>query len=159
MHRIFIQHASDSPSVPNNTLLRKWAKTVLHTKRESIEMTIRIVGIEESADLNATYRHKIGPTNVLSFPFEMPNNLSLGKVILGDLVICADVVNQEAKMQGKSINAHWAHMVVHGIYHLLGYDHIEDKDAEVMEALEIQTMQSLGFPNPYEAGDIKKYDG
>jgi probable rRNA maturation factor len=159
MHHITIQQATDEALVPKKALLRKWAKTALSVNNKPVEVTLRIVGMEEMTELNSTYRHKQGPTNVLSFPFEAPQDINMETIILGDIIICADVVNHEAEVQRKLPEAHWAHMVVHGIFHLLGYDHETDKDAEVMEALEIKIMRSLGFSNPYEAGDdIKHYD-
>lgn len=123
----------------------------MQSEQESSEVTIRIVDEAEMTELNETYRHKSGPTNVLSFPFDAPIELEVK--LLGDIVICASVVNKEAKAQGKSSDAHWAHMVVHGILHLQGYDHIEDDEAEVMEALEINLLQQLGYTNPYIDGN------
>ena len=99
------------------------------------------------AEINAEWRGKDKPTNVLSFPFEAPPGLELP--LLGDLVICRQVVEAEAVEQGKPLMAHWAHMVVHGSLHLLGYDHIEDEEAEEMEQLERDIMQELGFADPY----------
>ena len=112
-------------------------------------MTIRLVDSEESHQLNLEYRGKDKPTNVLSFPFEAPPSVELD--LLGDLVICKQVVESESNQQDKPLVAHWAHMVVHGSLHLLGYDHIEDDEAEEMEALESQIMQQLGFDDPYVA--------
>jgi probable rRNA maturation factor len=105
----------------------------------------------ESQELNHQYRGKNKPTNVLSFPFEIPEHLPEGVEIelLGDLIICAPVVEREAQEQNKALLAHWAHMTLHGCLHLLGYDHIEDKEAEEMESLEIEILQKMGFPNPY----------
>lgn len=103
----------------------------------------------ESRDLNNTYRGKDKPTNVLSFPFEAPPEVELP--LLGDLIICRQVVEREAAEQEKTVEEHWAHMVVHGSLHLLGYDHIEDSEAEEMEALETEIMQSMGYADPYLA--------
>lgn len=159
MHHIVIQLIADKTSIPKASLLRKWAKKTLSKKIEAAEITIRVVDMEEMTALNSTYRHKNGPTNVLSFPFSISEEVDLDMPILGDIVICADVVNREAYEQGKTAEAHWAHMVVHGIFHLLGYDHEQDKDAEMMESLEIEIMQALGFLNPYANGEnIKNYD-
>jgi probable rRNA maturation factor len=155
-YRIVIQRADHSILVPKVTLLRKWIKKVLSEKMPSAEITLRIVEVEEMSALNFTYRHKNGPTNVLSFPFEMPLGMPTDTIILGDIVICADVVNQEAKAQTKLPEAHWAHMIVHGIFHLLGYDHETEEEAQVMEDLEINMLQSLGFSNPYEIGESIK---
>jgi len=153
MHSIIIQLAADKTSVPKKSLLRKWALEALKNNIDAAEVTIRIVEKDEMTELNSTYRHKNKPTNVLSFPFDMSEDVKLDIPILGDIVICADVVNQEAQDQGKSPQAHWAHMVVHGVFHLLGYDHEEDCEAEEMEALEINVLKTMGFENPYETGD------
>ncbi|MBX3708718.1 MAG: rRNA maturation RNase YbeY [Gammaproteobacteria bacterium] len=153
MYSIIIQLATNKTLVPKRSLLKKWAQKALSRKIESGEITIRIVDSEEMSELNHTYRHKTGPTNVLSFPFTLPENINLDIPMLGDIVICAEIVNKEAKEQHKSQQAHWAHMIVHGIFHLLGYDHEKESEAIVMEALEIEIMQSLGFANPYETGE------
>lgn len=142
-----IQRASKFAS-PSDALIQSWAASALRDKRDAAEMTIRIVDEVESAELNQTYRHKQGATNVLSFPFEAPEDVPMD--LLGDLVVCAPVVEQQAKEQHKSSEAHWAHMVVHGSLHLLGYDHIEEQQAAEMEALEISILKKMGFPNPYE---------
>jgi probable rRNA maturation factor len=114
---------------------------------EDSELVIRVVGIEESSALNQQYRKKKGPTNVLSFSYEKSDTVPLET--FGDLVICASVVEKEAAEQKKSLDAHWAHMIVHGVLHLLGYDHIEEADALEMEALEQAILGGMGFPNPY----------
>lgn len=159
MYRIIIQQATDQALAPKSSILRKWAKSALSKKIESAEITIRITDSHEMAELNSTYRHKEGPTNVLSFPFAIPDEVELDIPLLGDIVICAEVVNREAEEQNKTQEAHWAHMVIHGIFHLLGYDHETDSDAAIMETLEIEMMQLLGFANPYTAGEkIKNYD-
>lgn len=116
------------------------------------ELTIRVVSLNESQELNATYRGKDKPTNVLSFPFEQPPGLNLP--ILGDLAICHDVVVQEAQQQHKSIEAHWSHMLVHGTLHLLGYDHINDEEAEHMESLEVEILNNLGVDDPYDDHEL-----
>ncbi|MBV9575277.1 MAG: rRNA maturation RNase YbeY [Gammaproteobacteria bacterium] len=149
MYQIDIQLIADKTLAPKKSLLRQWAKIALSQKMASAELGIRIVDIEEMTLLNATYRKKNKPTNVLSFPFSAPQGVTFDQPILGDIVICAAVVNQEAIEQKKSVEAHWAHMIVHGIFHLLGYDHETDSEAEVMERLEIQVMEKLGFKNPY----------
>lgn len=163
MYRIIIQQMTDNIFVPRPTLLRKWAKTTLmqqapEKKITSAEVTLRIVDVTEMTELNSTYRHKQGPTNVLSFPFSMPDEVDMPVPILGDIVICAEVVNREAQEQHKSPEAHWAHMVIHGIFHLLGYDHEIESEAEVMESLEIDVMKALGFPNPYAGEQITHYE-
>lgn len=157
MYHIAVQYAADERMAPKSGKLRHWAEAALKSNRDSAELTIRIVDTEEMTDLNFTYRHKHKPTNVLSFP--APPEIQKQEDILGDIVICADVVNHEAKEQNKSSEAHWAHMTVHGVFHLLGYDHEEDAEAEKMEALEKIVMKSLGFPDPYATGDdIKHYE-
>lgn len=158
MHHVVIQCTVDKTTVPKLSLVKQWAKKTLQTRIDQAELTIRITDADEMTMLNTTYRKKKGPTNVLSFPFSMEADIDIDP-ILGDIVICAEVVNREAKEQGKEPISHWAHMVVHGIYHLLGYDHENDKEAEIMEQLEIATLKELGFTNPYESGDsIKNYE-
>jgi probable rRNA maturation factor len=146
MIHIAIENASTARNVPEDGQFRCWAEAA--ARREGAEVAIRIVDEAESAELNAAYRHKSGPTNVLSFPFEVPEGVP--NALLGDLVICAGVVEREAGEQGKPLEAHWAHMVVHGLLHLQGYDHVEDSEAEAMEAEEIAILSGLEFPNPYE---------
>lgn len=115
---------------------------------DDVELTIRIVDVNESAELNEQYRHKNGATNVLSFPFEAPAEVNLN--LLGDLVICANVVQQQADEQQKDELAHWAHMVVHGTLHLLGYDHMNEAEAKDMETKENIILSQLGYPDPYQ---------
>jgi probable rRNA maturation factor len=157
MYQIVIQYATDKSLAPKPLRLRRWAKKTLAERIEAAEITIRIVDVQEMSMLNATYRHKNGPTNVLSFPFAISEEVEMDIPILGDIVICADVVNQEAQDQGKEREAHWAHMIVHGVFHLLGFDHETDEEAHTMESLEIAIMQSLGFDNPYHAGENFKH--
>ncbi|QIM63011.1 rRNA maturation RNase YbeY [Pasteurellaceae bacterium Orientalotternb1] len=127
-----------------NQALALEAKT---TDYPETEITVRIVDEAESHDLNLTYRGKDKPTNVLSFPFEVPEGIEMP--LLGDLVICRQVVEKEAEEQQKPLVAHWAHLAIHGTLHLLGYDHLTDEEAEEMENLETEIMQSLGFDDPY----------
>jgi len=149
MIHVELQNASTSPALPPEPQFSHWATAA--TRRQNAEIVIRVVDEEESAELNGHYRGKSGPTNVLSFPFQAPPGIATD--ILGDLLICAPVVEREAKEQGKSLQAHWAHMVVHGVLHLQGYDHIDEKEAVIMESEEIAIMNGLGFPNPYEEAD------
>ncbi|AAC21683.1 TPA: rRNA maturation RNase YbeY [Haemophilus influenzae] len=135
--------------LPTEEQIVQWATGAVQPEGNEVEMTVRIVDEAESHELNLTYRGKDRPTNVLSFPFECPDEVELP--LLGDLVICRQVVEREASEQEKPLMAHWAHMVVHGSLHLLGYDHIEDDEAEEMESLETQIMQGLGFDDPYLA--------
>ncbi|MEC7377431.1 MAG: rRNA maturation RNase YbeY [Pseudomonadota bacterium] len=147
------QPVFEGRGVPREELVRDWAQLAWQGEDPS-EVTIRIVGSEESQALNHQYRGKDYPTNVLSFPFEAPPGITVP--LAGDLVICAPVVESEAREQQKTLEAHWAHMVIHGMLHLQGYDHIEDEDAEVMEALEIRLLAQLGYGNPYEAEETEQ---
>ncbi|MGP1572531.1 MULTISPECIES: rRNA maturation RNase YbeY [Aggregatibacter] len=133
--------------LPTAEQIEQWATAAVQPQSDEVEMTVRIVDEAESHALNLNYRGKDRPTNVLSFPFECPDEVELP--LLGDLVICRQVVEREAQEQEKPLMAHWAHMVVHGSLHLLGYDHIEDDEAEEMESLETQIMTGLGFADPY----------
>jgi len=120
---------------------------------ETKECTIRVVDRPESAELNGQYRDKQGATNVLSFPFEAPIEIDID--LLGDLVICAPLVVDEAKQQNKTVEMHWNHLIVHGCLHLLGYDHINDEDADKMEGIERQVMKKLGYSDPYRMIDAR----
>ena len=133
--------------LPTAEEIEQWAAAAVQPQSDEVEMTVRIVDEAESHELNLNYRGKDRPTNVLSFPFECPDEVELP--LLGDLVICRQVVEREAQEQDKPVMAHWAHMVVHGSLHLLGYDHIKDDEAEEMESLETQIMTGLGFADPY----------
>lgn len=134
--------------VPEQALFQRWAEAALQEDvTEDCELSIRLVEVEESAELNNTYRAKTGPTNVLSFPFDSP--IPMEPKLLGDLVICVPIVEKEALEQAKQLEYHWAHLVVHGCLHLLGYDHIEDDQAEEMEAFEVEILQTLAIDNPY----------
>lgn len=135
--------------LPDEIQFRQWLEAVIPADKAEAEITIRLVDEAESRQLNHTYRTKDYPTNVLSFPFEAPAQIDLP--LLGDLVICRQVVEREAGEQKKPLTAHWAHMVIHGGLHLLGYDHENDQQASVMEGLETQIMLTLGFADPYIA--------
>ncbi len=143
--------AGDAEELPDDTQLRAWVEAVLAPANEPLELVIRLVDEAESRELNRTYRGKDSPTNVLSFPFEAPAEVPLP--LLGDLVICAPVVAREAHEQGKTLEAHWAHMVIHGLLHLLGYDHQTDEEAQVMETRERELLRRLNFPDPYPEED------
>ncbi|MGL4475692.1 MAG: rRNA maturation RNase YbeY [Shewanella sp.] len=145
---IDLQIATDNNQLPSESDFELWVRAALGNTMTEAELTIRIVDEAESQSLNHDYRGKDKPTNVLSFPFEAPPGIELP--LLGDLVICAKVVENEALTQNKALQAHWAHMVIHGCLHLLGYDHINDEEAEEMESLEIELIQSLGYPDPYK---------
>ncbi|MEH6626091.1 MAG: rRNA maturation RNase YbeY [Motiliproteus sp.] len=143
-----IQLATEVSELPSEQQLLSWTELALDSRRSDAELTIRIVDEQESQTLNNDYRGKDKPTNVLSFPFEAPEGVELD--LLGDLVICAPVVVIEAQQQHKNIDNHWAHMVIHGTLHLLGYDHIEDDQALEMESLETQLLAQIGIADPYE---------
>jgi probable rRNA maturation factor len=138
----------DKQNLPSQDDFQSWVEAALTPYKKPFELTIRLVTSEESQQLNGQYRDKDKPTNVLSFPFEVPEGIELD--LLGDLIICVPVVEQEASEQKKALSAHWAHMVIHGCLHLLGYDHIGDDEAAEMEALETKIITALGFPAPYE---------
>ncbi|WP_286232805.1 rRNA maturation RNase YbeY [Thalassotalea sediminis] len=147
IHQLDLQLACPSTSIPSIEDFQVWVNTALSHTKSAFELTIRIVDSEESQSLNHQYRGKDSATNVLSFPFEVPEGVELN--LLGDLVICWQVVEQEAQQQNKPVQHHWAHMVIHGCLHLLGYDHISEKDAIEMEAIEIEKLATLGINNPY----------
>ncbi len=143
-----LQLASNAAGIPSQQQLQDWCQLALQQRQGSSELTVRIVDTEEAQELNLRWRGKDYATNVLSFPADIPDGI-LDIPLLGDLVICAPVVNKEAQEQHKPALAHWAHMVIHGCLHLLGYDHIEDNEAEIMEQLERQLLAKLGYPDPY----------
>ena len=135
-----IQYVTNQTNLPTSSQFRKWAKNAL---RVDTEVTIRIVDKAEGRELNKTYRGKYYATNGLTFPLtEEPH-------LIGDIIICAPVVEAEAKAQNKSLEAHYAHLTVHGILHLHGYDHETEAQAELMEGLETAIVTKLGYANPY----------
>lgn len=148
MIELDLQLATQASDLPAEAQLRRWVELALRQRTADSELTIRLVDAEEGQELNHTYRHKDYATNVLSFPAEVPEGL-LDIPLLGDLVICVPVVEREAREQNKALEAHWAHLVIHGCLHLLGYDHIDDEEAEEMEGLERQLLAELGYPDPY----------
>ncbi|MGF1614309.1 MAG: rRNA maturation RNase YbeY [Gammaproteobacteria bacterium] len=142
-----LQVATKEQPLPGPEQFSAWIGAVLAQRLDKAEVTVRIVDEAEGAALNERFRGGSGATNVLAFPFESPIGLALP--LLGDIVICAPVVRREAQQQGKDPEAHWAHMVVHGALHLLGYDHQTPPQADHMESLEQTILAVLGFPNPY----------
>ncbi|MDX1705087.1 rRNA maturation RNase YbeY [Pseudidiomarina sp.] len=146
---IDLQLASTCAKPPAEADIELWVSAALRQieEQEPCELTVRIVDETEALELNQSYRQRDYPTNVLSFPFEAPIELPVR--LLGDLVICGPVIEREAAMQQKPLTAHWAHMIVHGTLHLLGYDHIDDDEAVVMERLEQQILEALGYADPY----------
>ena len=147
MSRVDISYGLPRAGLPAATSLRGFAEAALKGRREDGELSIRVVESDEGQALNRDYRGRDYATNVLSFPAELPPGVPLP--ILGDLVLCAPVIAREANEQGKTLKHHYAHMVVHGVLHLLGYDHMQDAEAEAMEAIEREILASLGMPDPY----------
>jgi probable rRNA maturation factor len=143
-----LQIVAEASDLPSEADILRWVAAAVGDAMAEAQLTVRITDEAEIRELNATYRGKDYATNVLSFPFEAPPGVDLP--LLGDIVVCAAVVAREAAEQGKPLQAHWAHMVIHGTLHLLGYDHIEEVDAEEMEGLEIALLADLGYANPYE---------
>ncbi|MDX1655243.1 MAG: rRNA maturation RNase YbeY [Candidatus Competibacteraceae bacterium] len=148
---LVVQVAIEAPELPCEEKLQSWVEAALEGAgfEGEAEVVVRLVNEAESAALNEAYRHKQGPTNVLSFPFQIPEGVEEEIHLLGDVVICAPVVMAEAAVQHKALEAHWAHMVVHGVLHLLGYDHHEEDQAMAMEDLETRIITDLGFARPY----------
>lgn len=149
-----MQNATDY-ELPGIEQFEQWVeqalKRALPAPRSDTELAIRVVGKDESAELNLRYRNKDSATNVLSFATDFPEALALPQI--GDLVICAEIVNQESGQQNKTEIAHWAHLTVHGVLHLLGYDHVEAEQAQAMEAIEVLVLNQLGYQNPYQYQD------
>lgn len=148
---IDLQIASKNQSIPSELKFNLWVSSALDGLRDDGEVSIRVVEPDEIRQLNDQYRSKNKTTNILSFPFEIPEGVpkeAIGE-LLGDLIICADVVTEEAKSQQKPVENHWAHMVIHGTLHLIGYDHVNDADAEIMEQMERDILARLQIPDPY----------
>jgi len=142
-----VQWASDQTPLPETADFERWVRAALEGMEGPVELVIRIVDEAEGQQLNQRYRNKDKPTNVLSFPFEVPAGVESDH--LGDLVVCAPVVVREAQEQGKSPNNHWAHLVIHGVLHLCGYDHQTEDEAQQMESREKTILHGLGIEDPY----------
>ena len=163
MIELDVQNPYEYTSIPDQSELLHWVEAAIQGQHSDSHLciVIRFVNEEEGKTLNRAYRHKKYPTNVLSFPFEEPEFISdisavneaisqhLQQQHLGDIVLCEPVVKAEALEQNKTLRQHWAHLIVHGALHLQGYDHLNDKEADMMESLEVKILQSLGFDNPY----------
>ena len=148
--RVHVDYASSVPDLPGKATITEWARAALEGDvREQIEIGVRVVDEAEIANLNERFRGKSGPTNVLAFSFEDAPTITTD--FLGDIVICAPIVQREAQEQGKPELAHWAHMVVHAIMHLRGHDHNAPEEARAMESMEGCVLTKLGFPDPYAA--------
>ena len=144
MIEIEIQNVSVEKKIPSTKLLKQWVKSALETYATDGSLTLRIVDKDEMLNLNREYRGKAKPTNVLAFPFSHDDN-----EIMGDIIVCASVVAEEALAQHKVLEEHWAHLVIHGALHLAGFDHIKEEEALVMEGLEVEILAKLGIHNPY----------
>ena len=144
-----LQNVISVSECPTNAEIQEWIELTLNTVsyKKNAEVTVRIVDEVESQSLNYSYRQKNKPTNILSFPFEVPEQVKCD--LLGDLVICHSIVEQEAIQQSKPLKDHYTHMLIHGTLHLLGFDHIEDDEAEEMEAIEVEILALLGVAEPY----------
>lgn len=142
-----VQDATNGEALPDQAQITDWVGAALAGRRESAELTVRIVDEDEGRALNERWRGGAGATNVLSFP--VGEELAAAPALLGDIVICAPLVRREAAEQGKPEEAHWAHLVIHGVLHLLDYDHVDAREAEVMETLETEVLEGLGYGDPY----------
>lgn len=152
-HCISLNKTTGSENVPSLSQFTDWCYAALTDCKQPVEINIRIVDADEMTQLNQTYRHKQGSTNILSFSFSDMPTIDTNVTLLGDLVICAPIVIKEAKQQGKTIDDHWAHLTIHGTLHLRGYDHEQPQQAFEMETLEIAILAKLGIENPYEPSD------
>ncbi|MDF1677261.1 MAG: rRNA maturation RNase YbeY [Legionellaceae bacterium] len=153
MIQLDIQHASKSPIPVSDEQLFKWVCCALKPHQEKAELTIRLVDADEMTHLNHTYREQNKTTNVLAFPSNLPDDILLEYPLLGDIIVCPAVLEAESLTLNTPLVAHWAHIIIHGVLHLLGYDHIKEADANIMEALEIKALKTLGFNNPYTSED------
>jgi probable rRNA maturation factor len=144
--RISLQNSSTmrKKDIPTLANFKSWIKESLQNEIQDSEIVIRIVDEIEGKALNHTYRKKDYATNVLSFPYELTDTM-----VIGDLVLCGSVILQEAMEQKKDPLFHWAHLTVHGVLHLLGYDHMKEKDAKIMQKLEVKILKEIGFSDPY----------
>ncbi len=150
MNHLDLQIVAPMNNLPSSEQLQLWVDKALANYQKDSEIVIRIVDDAESAELNQQFRNKSGSTNILSFPFQAPEGVELD--LLGDLVICAPLLEKQALQQKKHLHDHWAHIVVHGVLHLLGYDHIEEDQAEQMESLEVKILKELDIKDPYQEG-------
>ncbi len=142
-----VQVNSENADIPARHVVETWVEEAIRDRGKVAELTVRIVDEAESRALNERFRRQDKPTNVLSFPAELP--AAVDTPLLGDIVICAPLVAEEAEKQHKSLQSHWAHLVIHGVLHLLGHDHQDEKEAVDMEAIEVDLLASMGFSDPY----------
>jgi len=148
MNYLDFQVVSQSNSIPSIDQFQAWIDVVLSDESIDSEIVVRIIDEAEMTQFNEQYRDKIGPTNILSFPFDVPEGIA--SILLGDLLVCAPIIEKESLQQNKIVDHHWAHIIVHGVLHLLGHDHIDECDAKEMEALEIKILRKIKIKNPYE---------
>lgn len=149
-YHIDIQIACDLPLLVSESSIVTWAELPLYEeKKNAAELTIRLVEKKEMIQLNSTYRKQNKETNVLAFPSNLPREIYLQYPLLGDVILCPEVVQEECLAQNKCLEAHWAHLTIHGVLHLLGYDHIQEFDFKIMQELEVKLLAKLGFSNPY----------
>ena len=146
---VSVSYGLPRTGIPSASSFKRWAAAACEGRILKADVAIRVVDSKEGLSLNRHYRGKDAPTNVLSFPAELPPGVDMPMPLLGDLVICAPVVEREAKEQGKPLNAHYAHLTVHGVLHLLGLDHEDVREAEAMELLEREILAGLGYEDPY----------
>ncbi|MEE9596512.1 MAG: rRNA maturation RNase YbeY [Acidiferrobacterales bacterium] len=145
--KINVEYVSNASELPAEAMIAHWAQAALEGHERYVEVGVRIVDESEIIELNQRFRKRAEPTNVLSFPFEDPPGTQTD--VLGDVVVCAPIVSSQAQTEGKPLSAHWAHMIVHGIMHLRGYDHESPEEANAMEHMETRILEGLGFPDPY----------
>lgn len=153
MNNIDIQHSSKENIPVSDDILTQWVSMVLPPEKSHFELTVRLVDRLEITELNRTYRKQDKATNVLAFPSTLPDEIMQLHPFLGDIIICPAVLMEESSAQNTPLIAHWAHIVIHGVLHLLGHDHIKDEDAAMMQAIETQLLKTLGFDNPYKIED------
>ncbi len=144
-----IQRACTHPLPVSEEQLLEWVQCALKPHREKAELTLRFVDADEITHLNHTYRKKDKATNVLAFPANLPDDIALEYPLLGDVIVCPAVLKEESLLLNTPLVSHWAHIIIHGVLHLLGYDHMNTADERIMQALEIKALQHFGFDNPY----------
>jgi probable rRNA maturation factor len=145
-----VQYAAGTDDLPNRAQFRRWVRAALAKGAGAAAVTLRIVGTVEGRQINAKFRRSRHATNVLSFVYDMAPSLRERRILSGDIVLCAPVIAREARAHGKALAAHYAHLTVHGMLHLQGYDHQRDSDANRMERLETAILKRLGLPDPYQ---------
>lgn len=149
-YHIDIQNATEEALPVSETELTHLAELALRDHQDDAELTLRIVTPEEMTYLNHTYRKQNKTTNVLAFPASLPDNIALECPLLGDIIICPEVLAAESLTLKKSVKEHWSLIVIHGVLHLLGFDHIDEDEAKVMQSIEINLLNEIGYPNPYD---------